>query len=244
MPTPLRTPDISTHPQHAGGAASQYTEYKLRSLEDRKQARADVLRVAGNRSFVSKTLLIISRHGASKNFVTITGEDGLTFGTKDFISGSLLPLVEAVEVRVPLERVAWLIGSQMQPRLSGLIPEKKPLSGASSAITPCATPATICQKPSTYCIVALAMKMARCPLPTILGTAAGVCSNFSRPFHGQTGGNSRNSEGLPLARKNSTKAALTKPSPEDRDHIPKSSGDCRNLPFPWKQKAPINPFRA
>ena len=71
------------------------------SLTDRDAVRQDVLRVAGNGSFVSRCLLVISRHGSSKNFVTITGEDGLTFGIKDFISDSVRSLLLDMEKRAP-----------------------------------------------------------------------------------------------------------------------------------------------
>jgi len=46
--------------------------------------RDEVLRVAGNGSFISRCLLVLSRDGESKNFETITGQDGLTFGITDF----------------------------------------------------------------------------------------------------------------------------------------------------------------
>ena len=94
-------PTIDTPPRHPGGGPSEYTEYKIASAADREAVRQDVLRVAGNGSFVSRCLLVISRQGLSKNFVTITGEDGLTFGIKDFISDSVRSLLLDMEKRAP-----------------------------------------------------------------------------------------------------------------------------------------------
>jgi hypothetical protein len=91
MPTLPRNPDITIAPSHAGEGPNRYTQYKLRDVADRQAASANVVRVAGNGSFVSKCLLIITRHGASKQFITITGQDGLTWGIKDFISDSVHP---------------------------------------------------------------------------------------------------------------------------------------------------------
>ena len=96
-----RHPTIDTPPLHPGGGPSQYTEYKIASAADREAVRQDVLRVAGNGSFMSRCLLVISRQGSSKNFVTITGEDGLTFGIKDFISDSVRSLLLDMEKRAP-----------------------------------------------------------------------------------------------------------------------------------------------
>jgi hypothetical protein len=101
MPIIRRNPTIDTPPLHPGGGPSQYTEYKIASAADREAVRQDVLRVAGNGSFVSRCLLVISRQGSSKNFVTITGEDGLTFGIKDFISDSVRSLLLDMEKRAP-----------------------------------------------------------------------------------------------------------------------------------------------
>ena len=101
MPTIERNPSIDTPPLHPGGGPSEYTEYKIASAPDRETVRQDVLRVAGNGSFVSRCLLVISRQGSSKNFVTITGEDGLTFGIKDFISDSVRSLLLDMEKRAP-----------------------------------------------------------------------------------------------------------------------------------------------
>jgi hypothetical protein len=96
-----RNPTIDTPPLHPGGGASEYTEYKIARVADREAARQDVQRVASNGSFVSRCLLVISRQGSSKNFVTITGEDGLTFGIKDFISDSVRSLLLDMEKRAP-----------------------------------------------------------------------------------------------------------------------------------------------
>jgi hypothetical protein len=101
MPIIRRNPTIDTPPLHPGGGPSEYTEYKIASAADREAVRQDVLRVAGNGSFVSRCLLVISRQGSSKNFVTITGEDGLTFGIKDFISDSVRSLLLDMEKRAP-----------------------------------------------------------------------------------------------------------------------------------------------
>jgi hypothetical protein len=101
MPKIERNPTIDTQPLHPGGGPSEYTEYKIASAADREAVRQDVLRVAGNGSFVSRCLLVISRHGSSKHFVTITGEDGLTFGIKDFISDSIRSLLLDMEERAP-----------------------------------------------------------------------------------------------------------------------------------------------
>ncbi|HEY5705746.1 MAG TPA: hypothetical protein VIS96_09245 [Terrimicrobiaceae bacterium] len=101
MPAPLRNPDINTAPSHAGAGPNSYTQYKLRNAADQDTARADVLRVAGNGSFVSKCLLMITRHGSSKQFVTITGQDGLTWGIKDFISDSVHPFFAKLDAALP-----------------------------------------------------------------------------------------------------------------------------------------------
>jgi hypothetical protein len=111
MPTIERNPTIDTPPLHPGGGPSEYTEYKIASAADREAVRQDVLRVAGNGSFVSRCLLVISRQGSSKNFVTITGEDGLTFGIKDFISDSVRSLLLDMEKRAP-GTLATVFGSQ------------------------------------------------------------------------------------------------------------------------------------
>jgi len=110
MPIIKRNPSIDTPPLHPGGGPSEYTEYKIASAADREAARQDVLRVAGNGSFVSRCLLVISRQGSSKNFVTITGEDGLTFGIKDFISDSVRSLLLDMEKRAP-STLAAVFGS-------------------------------------------------------------------------------------------------------------------------------------
>lgn len=101
MPAFPRTPDIGHAPTHAGEGSRHYTQYKLRDQADREAARENVRRVAGNHSFVSKCLLIITRHGGSKQFITITGQDGLTWGIKDFISVSVHPLLSKLDAAWP-----------------------------------------------------------------------------------------------------------------------------------------------
>jgi hypothetical protein len=74
-------PPIETPPKNPG--KKNYTNYRP---QPHARVRADVLRVAGNGSFVSRCLLVITREGETKNFETITGQDGLTFGIADFAS--------------------------------------------------------------------------------------------------------------------------------------------------------------
>lgn len=79
-----RIPPIDEEPIPSG--TTKYTEYKPQPSE---RVRDEVLRVTGandNPSFVSRCLLMITRRGNSKNFETITGLDGLTFGISDFAS--------------------------------------------------------------------------------------------------------------------------------------------------------------
>jgi hypothetical protein len=98
--SPVRTPDIRVEPTYrekAQPTGGQYTEYRLKEAEERKKAVADVRRVTGPDSFVARALRVITGNGGSKNFLTITGQDGLTFGIKDFTSGGLLPLLQLIE---------------------------------------------------------------------------------------------------------------------------------------------------
>jgi hypothetical protein len=99
-----RNPDITTQPAYqnnAGAAGGQYTEYKLKDAAARKAAVEMVRKVTAPDSFVARALRVITGNGGSKIFETITGQDGLTFGVKDFTSGGLLPLVELIEKRHP-----------------------------------------------------------------------------------------------------------------------------------------------
>src|SRR5690348_9394739 len=75
-----RKPPISQEPKPQGSARA-YTDYRP---QPPARVRDEVLRVASNGSFVSRCLLVISCAGTEKNFETITGQDGLTFGITDF----------------------------------------------------------------------------------------------------------------------------------------------------------------
>jgi hypothetical protein len=74
-----RKPPLDQEPTPRG--TKDFTDYKPQPPE---RVRDEVVRVAGNGSFVSRCLLVVSRDGESKNFETITGQDGLTFGITDF----------------------------------------------------------------------------------------------------------------------------------------------------------------
>lgn len=76
---PSRIPSIETQPKYAG--TSNYTSYVP---QPSKRVRDEVLRISNNGSFISRCLRMITREGKSKNFETITGQDGLTFGITDF----------------------------------------------------------------------------------------------------------------------------------------------------------------
>jgi hypothetical protein len=101
MSTFPRNPDINTAPSHACEGPNSYTQYRLREAADREAARADVVRVASSGSFVSKCLLMITRQGSGKQFLTITGQDGLTWGIKDFISDSMHPVLRKLDATWP-----------------------------------------------------------------------------------------------------------------------------------------------
>jgi hypothetical protein len=105
-PPLARNPDITTKPTYQDNAAAsggQYTEYKLKDAAARKAAVEMVRKVTATNSFVARTLRVITGNGGSKIFETITGQDGLTFGVKDFTSGGLLPLLELIEKHHPGE---------------------------------------------------------------------------------------------------------------------------------------------
>ncbi len=97
FPAPERSPKITDDP----AGAKSYTIYKLADDAVRKKQAAIVQRITGNGSFASRVLTVISDHGHSKEFTTITGEDGLTFGIKDFTSGGVHPLLALIEERFP-----------------------------------------------------------------------------------------------------------------------------------------------
>ncbi len=86
-----RKPPIASDPN-----SSHYTTYDFANKADRDRAVAEVRSVTENGSFISRSLLMISNRGLSKKFETVTGEDGLTFGIKDFTSGGVLPLLQLI----------------------------------------------------------------------------------------------------------------------------------------------------
>jgi hypothetical protein len=95
-----RNPDIVTDPTHRNKPAptgGEYTEYKLKEASVREYAITEVRVVTGKKSFVARTLRVITGNGGSKIFETITGQDGLTFGIKDFTSDAVLPLLQLIE---------------------------------------------------------------------------------------------------------------------------------------------------
>lgn len=103
-PPYARNPDITTEPNFrnvAEPAGSQYTEYHLKDSAVRKHAIAEVQKATGPNSFVARSLRVITGNGGSKIFETVTGQDGLTFGIKDFTSGGLLPLLQLIENHHP-----------------------------------------------------------------------------------------------------------------------------------------------
>lgn len=86
-----RKPSIDSDPH-----SSSYTTYDFANKADRDRAVAEVRSVTNNGSFISRSLLMITNNGLSKKFETITGEDGLTFGIKDFTSGGVFPFLQLV----------------------------------------------------------------------------------------------------------------------------------------------------
>lgn len=96
---PPRKPPLSVSPQHPG--TSQYTIYEPQPAE---RVREVVLRVSSNGSFISRCLRMITREGVSKNFETITGQDGLTFGVTDFASdGGVHEFMKLMQTFYPKE---------------------------------------------------------------------------------------------------------------------------------------------
>lgn len=108
--------------------SSSYTTYDFASKEDRDRAVVGVRAVTQNGSFVSRSLLMISNHGLSKKFETITGEDGLTFGVKDFTSGGVLPLLKLIN-----EQDAGAIPKAFGPVLAPKVLQQAWLSEHTSA---------------------------------------------------------------------------------------------------------------
>ena len=92
-----RTPSIGSDPH-----SKSYTVYEFPHKAEHDPAVAEIRSVASNGSFIARSLLMISDYGLSKNFETITGEDGLTFGVKDFTSGGVFPLLQLVQQQNPL----------------------------------------------------------------------------------------------------------------------------------------------
>lgn len=89
--TPVaRRPAIEEEPRYLDGAPEPdaggrryYTNY---ATVDAAAAVDEVRRVCAGGSWVERILRVITNEGRSKNFVTITGLDGLTFGITDFAS--------------------------------------------------------------------------------------------------------------------------------------------------------------
>jgi hypothetical protein len=100
-----RKPPIDSDP-----ASKQFTTYDFANNADRERAVAEIRSVTGNGSFISRSLLVISNNGLSKKFETITGEDGLTFGVKDFTSGGVFPLLQLINQQNP-EAIETAFGS-------------------------------------------------------------------------------------------------------------------------------------
>ena len=100
-----RKPPIDSDP-----ASEQYTTYDFANNADRERAVAEIRSVTSNGSFISRSLLVISNNGLSKKFETITGEDGLTFGVKDFTSGGVFPLLQLINQQNP-EAIETAFGS-------------------------------------------------------------------------------------------------------------------------------------
>jgi len=85
-----RQPPITEDPRYAAGPPADatgrrrwYTDYRP---ADMAAAAADVRRVSGGGSWVERILRVITVDGRGKNFLTITGLDGVTFGITDFAS--------------------------------------------------------------------------------------------------------------------------------------------------------------
>ena len=112
---PQRIPTLSTPPKYPLQSANRYTDYKP---QPPSRVRDDVLRCTSNKSFISLTLNVISRNGASKNFETITGQDGLTCGIKDFATDSgLQTLFKAFHDAAP-DKFAAAFGDHVNDVLS------------------------------------------------------------------------------------------------------------------------------
>ena len=121
-----RKPNIGAEPTYRNTSepcGGHYTEYELKDSGARKYAVAEVRQVTAADSFVSRTLRVIIGNGGSKTFGTITGQDGLTFGIKDFTSGGLLPLLKLIEQRHP-SAVKEAFGPETQVLTSGWLPAR------------------------------------------------------------------------------------------------------------------------
>src|SRR5262249_17629338 len=97
-----RNPSLDVQPKYPG--TSNYTSCNPQPPE---RVRDEVLRVSSNGSFISRCLRVITREGRSKNFETITGQDGLTFGITDFATdGGIKEFMKIVSKYFPKEFAA------------------------------------------------------------------------------------------------------------------------------------------
>src|SRR5215472_13454626 len=86
MDKSLRHPPIESQPRYESDPHRGPSSYTIYQPVDPVRVKADVMRVASNGSLMSRCLLVLTVDGNSKNFETITGQDGLTFGITDFAS--------------------------------------------------------------------------------------------------------------------------------------------------------------
>ncbi|WP_275626737.1 hypothetical protein [Pseudomonas sp. 273] len=99
---PPRIPSLETPPLHPG--TPNYTLYAPQPAE---WVRRDVLDASANGSFISTCLRVITRNGQSKNFETLSGQDGLTFGITDFATdGGVAEFMQRVNQHFPDEFAA------------------------------------------------------------------------------------------------------------------------------------------
>lgn len=123
----VRNPDVVTDPTHKNKLnpkGGEYTEYKLKEPAVREFAVAEARAVTGKGSFVARILRVITGNGGSKIFETITGQDGLTFGIKDFTSDAVLPLLQLIEKNHP-GAVKEAFGDQTQVLSNGWLAARK-----------------------------------------------------------------------------------------------------------------------
>lgn len=121
-----RSPGIEIAPKYSTKASpkhSEYTDYALKESEARKIAIEQVRSFTGAKSVLARSLRVITNNGESKIFETITGQDGLTFGIKDFTSGGLLPLLKLIEKNHP-GSIHAAFGSGTQVLKGGWIKER------------------------------------------------------------------------------------------------------------------------